>query len=640
MMSSSSLSFHLRRQHYLGGLGLSPCPGMEPAPTPRCTSTASAAYLRQVIDDRQLSAMFQPIVDLARGRYFGFEGLIRGPSNSPLHSPLELFGEAEAHGMRNEIEILARQVTLARFGQLALPGRLFLNVSPECLLDPDSRSGRTLRTIRELGIDPARIVIELTENQPTFDFDLMREAVRHYRAMGFSIAIDDLGQGFSSLRLWSELRPEFVKIDRHFVQGVDGDAVKRQFLHSIQEIARGAGSTVIAEGIETRGEMAAVIASGIALGQGYWFARPSATPAHEPDAAARAELTDDSEGGRAVRSARSGRNAPTAASMIRDVPTVEMHATTEAVYAMFEAHPAMQSLPVLHEGRPVGLISRLSLIDRYARPYRRELYGKKPCSTVMDPKPLLVEADTSLQDLSFMLAETDPRHLADGFLVVEEGRYRGFGSGHDVVREITRLQIEAARHTNPLTGLPGNLPLNECIAAWLDDRGEFFACFCDIDHFKPFNDIYGYSRGDDLIRVLADTLRAHCDPHRDFIAHIGGDDFMVLFASADWETRCHAILDDFGRAADGYFSSEDRERGGYFADNRRGVREFVPLASLSLGAVHVESSRFSAYHQVSTAAAAAKKEAKKVAGNSLFVERRHDVLGGGGEIDRPVPSPV
>lgn len=609
-MSSSNLSFQLRRQNYILGRGI---------PLPVDAGLASATQLREITEHRLLTPLFQPIVDLKQGRIFGFEGLIRGPSGSPLHSPVQLFSAAEANGVRQEIEYLAREVTLEHFRQMNLCGRLFLNVSPECLLAPGSRSGRTLEAIRDLGIDPARVVIELTENQPTFDFDLMRDAVRHYRSMGFSIAIDDLGQGFSSLRLWSELRPEFVKIDRHFVQGVESDAVKRQFLHSIQEIARGVGCTVIAEGVETRAELAAIATTGIALGQGYWFARPSAIPAPSLSEAVLAELR---EGGEVRRGHGRTRKVPTAASLIREVPTVPYDATTEFVYALFESQPDLQCLPVLNGRQPVGLISRVALIDRFARPYRRELYGKKSCAVVMDAQPLLVEAGTSLQDLSFLLAEADPRHLSDGFIVVEDGKYRGYGSSHDVVRDITRLQIEAARHTNPLTGFPGNQPLNERIEAKLADDEEFFACYCDLDHFKPFNDVFGYSRGDEMIRVLADALRAHCDPRVDFMAHIGGDDFMVLFASPDWETRCRRLLDEFGMVAQRFFPAEDMARGGYVAENRQGVREFVPIVSLSLGVVHVESGGFSAYHQVSAAAAVAKKEAKKLAGNSLFVERR------------------
>lgn len=454
MMTSSSLSFELRRQHYMGR-----CSGRPVA----AVGQGADSLLRQIIAGRQLTALFQPIIDLNRGQIFGFEGLIRGPVDGPLHSPLKLFEAAEAHDMREEIEHLCRRVTLESYKQQGLPGRLFLNVSPECLLSPGARSGETLNSIRALDIDPSRVVIELTENQPTFDFELMREAVRHYRAMGFSIAIDDLGQGFSSLRLWSELSPEFVKIDRHFVQGVDSDPIKRQFLRSIQEIARKSGTSVIAEGIETDGEMRHVGGSGIALGQGYFFARPLAIPRVDLPGEMQEKLR---RGGAARRARGDFRGAtPRATDMVRDVPVADVNATTEEVYAIFERHPGLQSLPILLGDRPAGLISRITLIDRYARPYRRELYGRKSCTVIMDPQPLLVETETSLQELGFLLAEGDQRHLADGFLVVDQGRYYGYGSGHDVVREITRLQIEAARHTNPLTDLPGNVPLKRISSA-------------------------------------------------------------------------------------------------------------------------------------------------------------------------------
>ena len=186
--------------------------------------------LKEILSQRQLSALFQPIVNIQRGEILGYEGLIRGPSDSPLHSPLNLFKVARANNLSVEVEHMCRRVVLERFAELGLPGKLFLNVSPDMLLQPRARHGETLGYINEAGIHPDRVIIELTENQPAYDYDLLREAVRHYRGMGFQIAIDDLGEGFSSLRLWSELRPEYVKIDMHFVQGINQDPVKLQFV--------------------------------------------------------------------------------------------------------------------------------------------------------------------------------------------------------------------------------------------------------------------------------------------------------------------------------------------------------------------------------------------------------------------------
>jgi EAL domain-containing protein (putative c-di-GMP-specific phosphodiesterase class I) len=147
---------------------------------------------------------------------------------------MALFEAAEQCGCFQSLELLCRKVVVQAFVAQRLPGKLFLNVSPDCLSQPDYRSGRTLEAILEAGLDPRRVIIELTEHKPANDYGLLGEAIAHYRKMGFTVAIDDLGEGFASLRLWSELRPEFVKIDRHFVQNIQQQPIKAQFLRSIQ----------------------------------------------------------------------------------------------------------------------------------------------------------------------------------------------------------------------------------------------------------------------------------------------------------------------------------------------------------------------------------------------------------------------
>jgi len=112
------------------------------------------------------------------------------------------------------------------------------------------------------------------------------------------------------------------------------------------------------------------------------------------------------------------------------------------------------------------------------------------------------------------------------------------------------------------------------------------------------------------------------DPEQDFIGHVGGDDFIVLFQSEDWEARCTAILAAFRDCVQVHLSEEHRNSGGYMSEDRRGNQVFHPLLSLSLGVVKVEAGQFHSHHQIATAAADAKKQSKKIAGNSLFVERR------------------
>lgn len=581
-----------------------------------------SAHLQDIVERRQLSAKFQPIVDLRSGTIAGHEGLIRGPSDSPLHSPLILFKIAKQNNLTVKVEHLSRRIVLEKFAELGLAGRLFLNVSPMCLLQRDARHGETLAYLRDIGIGPERVIIELTESQPIYDYGLLREASKHYRDMGFQIAIDDLGEGFSSLRLWSELRPEFVKIDMHFIQGIDRDPVKLQFVRSIQEIAEKSGCQVIAEGIETQAELLLIKGLNIAFGQGFHIARPNDNPA----ASLSAEVAKVLKRSPPPPHNTNDRKTNSVANLLHKVSAVDPDTLNEVVYEMFNADPALHALPVVKNRTPVGLINRYTLIDGFARPYHRELYGKKPCSKFMDAAPLVVDQDISIQDLSARIVEAERHHLTNGFIITANGHYLGLGTGHDLVREITRMQITAARHANPLTQLPGNVPIDERIGFLLRNEVAFCVCYCDLDHFKPFNDVYGFHKGDEVIQLTAKVLAGFCDPTQDFIGHIGGDDFIILFQSRDWESRCQSILKLFGETIREFFSVEDRERNGYVTEDRQGVKAFHPLTSLSLGVVKVEPGAFASLHEVSFAATDAKKQAKKIPGNSLFVERRehHD----------------
>jgi diguanylate cyclase (GGDEF)-like protein len=593
---------------------------LDPVTVPLASEDIPRDHLLDIIARRQLTALLQPIIQMGSGEIMGYEGLIRGPSDSPLHSPLNLFKVARANGLTVQTEHLCRRVVLERFAELGLPGKLFLNVSPECLLQRDARHGETIGLIHEMGINPERVIIELTENQPTYDYELMREAVLHYRKMGFQIAIDDLGEGFSSLRLWSELRPEYVKIDMHFIQGINHDAVKLQFVRSIQEIAEKSDTMVIAEGIETQAELLVLRDLGVRFGQGYHLGRPNADPATALPAEVVKALGSN---GIAVYPQRSAdKNNASILKLLHRVTSISPEVNNNELYEIFVKDPKLQIIPVVDAGVPLGLVSRFEMIDHFARPYQRELYGKKSCTLFMDPKPMIADKDTTLQDLSFSMVQADAHHLFNGFIITDEGRYLGMGTGHDLMREITQMQIHAARYANPLTQLPGNVPINEHIDRLIECGVRFWACYCDLDHFKPFNDVYGYRKGDDVIQLTGTILSEHVDPDRDFVGHIGGDDFMIVFQSEDWEMRCRAMLEQFGNAIAGFYSPADRDDGGYLSEDRNGKKVFYSLISLSLGAIKVEPHQYYSHHQIASAATEAKKHAKKIHGNSLFIDRR------------------
>lgn len=585
---------------------------------------AGLRHVQQILLNRSLSARFQPILDFKTSTVHGFEGLIRGPSDSPFHSPLALLDVGKKFALSSEIEVMACEVIVQTYGRTKLNEKIFLNFSPETILLGDVHVGKKLDLLQSLGISAQDVVLEITEGSPTLDYKALLHAVEAYRAHGFQVAMDDLGEGFSSLRLWSELHPEYVKIDKHFVQGINLDPVKLQFVKSIQQIAENSGSKVIAEGIETHAELLTIKDLGIAYGQGYFIARPAPKPLKELTSTVLDALSN-----KVVSVFPTGKNtlsrSGNVSRLVKYVPPVSIHATNDEVFHLFEHDNALHSLAVVDEGMPVGMINRYEMIDRLARPYRRELYGKRPCTYFMDDRPLVVEKTTTVHELSDMLVNLESHHLSTGFIITDQGLYVGLGSGHSLLREVTEMQITAARYANPLTLLPGNVPINEHIDRLLQSGVNFWACYADLDNFKPFNDVYGFRKGDEVIQFTGRLLSEIIDPESDFLGHIGGDDFVILFQSQDWEERANEALTRFGAAMPNFYNEEDQARGGVETEDRQGQRMFHPFTSVSLGVVAITPELYATHHEVASAMAGAKKQAKKVIGNCLFLERRDGV---------------
>ncbi len=240
---------------------------------------AERGELARILEQQLLYPHFQPIINLQTGGLLGYEALIRGPEGSLLHRPIALFGAALRQGRQLELERLCRLRSLEVFADMASDAILFLNVSAAWLASPEHQPGFTVDLLRQLGIPMEQVVIELSEQHPFDATGLTRRAVEHYRSMGFRIAIDDLGTGYSDLKLWSELQPEYVKIDQHFIRDLDRDPIKREFVRSIGQIGRALGCQVLAEGIEQLAELRTLQALDIPCGQGYLLGYPEVSPA-------------------------------------------------------------------------------------------------------------------------------------------------------------------------------------------------------------------------------------------------------------------------------------------------------------------------------------------------------------------------
>ncbi|NTZ74170.1 GGDEF domain-containing protein [Pseudomonas protegens] len=577
------------------------------------TTTEQLSALSSILAQSGLHSLFQPIISLSERRILGYEALSRGPSNSPLHSPVALFAVARQAGRLSELEIACRQSACKRFSEQQLPGKLFLNVSPESLLEAAHQPGRTLQLLEDFGIPPSQVVIELTEQTPIDDFQLLQNALHHYRDMGFSIALDDLGAGYSSLRLWSELRPDYVKIDRHFIDGIHQDALKREFVGSILQIAKASRAQVIAEGIELTEELAVLTEMGVDLVQGYLLCRPQEQPPRD----ARAMMPKHDHTSVALNDDGSDLSA-----LLNEQPAVARNTPTANVLEAFRRQANLNSLAVLDEqGQPCGIVHRHSLSDALLKPFATDLFARKPISRLMNDDFLAVELSQSLQQVSRLITSRARQRIEEDFIITLNGHYLGLGRVIDVLKLITELKIQQARYANPLTLLPGNVPIQQCLSRLLQQARESVICYVDIDSFKPFNDIYGYGRGDEVLLCLAQCLNDRVDPSRDFVGHIGGDDFLLVLGPEDWRRRLNQLLDDFHSQCRRFYRSEHLEAGCFVAPNRQGIRQEFPLLSLSIGVVHLYPQACGRLDssQLAELASQAKHHAKNIQGYSIHV---------------------
>ncbi len=259
----------------------------------------------------------------------------------------------------------------------------------------------------------------------------------------------------------------------------------------------------------------------------------------------------------------------------------------------------------------------------FASLFGRSLHGKKMVTEFMDVNPLIIDKNLPLEKLSKLVTKEADLHMNDDFIITDDGRYAGVGTVMRLLQKITDLQIRNARHANPLTLLPGTVPLNERLDTLVREGANFIVCYFDLDNFKPFNDAYGFSKGDEAIKLTAQILVESHNKECDFVGHIGGDDFITLFLSADWMAHCEFILKRFESEIIQLYDKQHLMGGGLWSKDRRGKKSFYPIMSLSIGAVEISPKNFDSYHDVASMASNAKAMAKKMNGNSLFVDRRY-----------------
>jgi EAL domain-containing protein (putative c-di-GMP-specific phosphodiesterase class I) len=245
---------------------------LEPGVHERARRAEITGRLEPVIAAGGPQVVLQPIVELAGGGRVGAEALSRFPREWGK-APDVCFAEAHSIGAGDELELLALERAAAHLA--VVDGYVAMNVSPATLLRP-----RTAALLARMPLD--RVLLELSEHDPVEDYDALAAVLDPLRGRGMRLAIDDVGAGFSSLRHIVVTAPDVIKLDRSLVAGVGGDPVLTTLVRSLVGVGRGCGARVVAEGVETAADAAALLDLGVDYGQGWHFGRPGPPGALAP----------------------------------------------------------------------------------------------------------------------------------------------------------------------------------------------------------------------------------------------------------------------------------------------------------------------------------------------------------------------
>jgi EAL domain-containing protein (putative c-di-GMP-specific phosphodiesterase class I) len=238
-------------------------------------SYESRYQLQEILINEEVRTFFQPIKNMKNEEVLGYEALSRGPEGSALVSPANLFETAVESDLGFELDRLCRQRALVNARGLPESAKLFVNVMPSALYDPEFQGSNLIRVLDELGLSPKQVVIELTEKYAIENYSMFVDAISNFTQMGFAIAVDDIGAGHSGLEKIANINPQFLKFDMDLVREIDTSYTRREIVAALKNLGDKMDAVIIAEGIERQEELETLLDLGIDYGQGFLLGRPA-----------------------------------------------------------------------------------------------------------------------------------------------------------------------------------------------------------------------------------------------------------------------------------------------------------------------------------------------------------------------------
>ncbi|MDW8095305.1 MAG: GGDEF domain-containing protein [Aquificaceae bacterium] len=572
---------------------------------------------KDFLNKLNITPHYQPIVDLSEGRPLGFEALSRFTIDGVQSPPPKVFQMAIDFEVVNELDITCREKAISQFPK-ELNGYLFLNFFPSYLTSDKFGRGVTLQLAQSYGLEPSRIVLELTEAERIKDTDVIRKAINHYKSLGFLVGIDDVGTGYNSLKILLELEGllDFVKLPRELVDGVARSKIKYQLLKVLSEVSLNIGARPIYEGVEQEEDLKTIFhdLDGNYV-QGFYFAKPmKAEDLREfrLNSNLRKKLDQDFFEGETLE-------------VLRFEPLERFGKFLESVEGLSLRYF------ILDIGEERFLVDLWKLKHKFGQ-RERNLYYYRPVSEVvlkmenMFPRlheiPQLTQEQLKTKHLFDIV--TSPNHSV---IILKNNSSLRLLEKHHIINRFYKKFSKEFLDKNPLTLLPGNNALQEKVKELSELGEEFYLCYVDLDNFKAFNDVYGFYMGDQMIKKVGLILSAFENRlgGKCSLFHIGGDDFVLILWGLSVDQIKDELMGLLSELQDGlleFYSPEDRQRGYFVGKDRNDVVKEFPLASVSMALVKGSPDMV----DVSKRSAQLKKKAKSYTGSVLVVETLNEIL--------------
>ncbi|MGE7093833.1 GGDEF domain-containing protein [Lysinibacillus sp. NPDC048646] len=309
--------------------------------------------------------------------------------------------------------------------------------------------------------------------------------------------------------------------------------------------------------------------------------------------------------------------------VIEKVPCIDEYVKNKEVDLLFTSNPSLRSVVVVQEGRPIGHITRTHFYQKIGTRYGYNLFMGRQNQLITKDNPLIVDCFTPITEVSTEAMQRRAEDLYDDVIVTKDNCFFGVVSIRELLLKLVETQVAIASFLNPLSSLPGNKLIDDKLEETLSFQ-QYSLIYFDLDHFKSYNDTYGFNKGDKILRYLTDTLKRNIAGVNDFLGHIGGDDFVAILPHYEVKTICQRVIDDFDSQILGFYELEDIVH--LQVPNRLGKLEPFTCTSLSIAVITNEHQQFDSVEQLSDAVTRIKKQCKKIAGSCYLINENETYL--------------